>query len=131
MNHIKCFFFQVLALTDGPNPMEHPRTPREDNINHLIGDYMDRRLKAMGLVEEKVSQSSMGFFNSLLLNKIIFIGMKRNYYRKIVNPVRNINFYRENTLFQLFSVYFYGELRNYSEFIEILSSLEDHNFTER
>lgn len=56
--------------------------------------------------------------------------MKRNYYRKIVNPVRNINFYRENTLFQLFSVYFYGELRNYSEFIEI-SSLEDHNFTER
>ena len=60
----------------------------------------------------------------------MFIGMKRNYYRKIVNPVRNINFYRENTLFQLSSVYFYGELRNYSEFIEI-SSLEDHNFTER
>ena len=57
--------------------------------------------------------------------------MKRNYYRKIMNPVRNINFYRENTLFQLFSVYFYGELWNYSEFIEILSSLEDHNFTER
>ena len=61
MKHMKCFFCQVVALTDGPNPMECPRSPREDNINHLIGDYMDRRLKAMGLVEEKVSQSSIVF----------------------------------------------------------------------
>lgn len=44
-----CLLEQVVAITDGPNPMDVPPPAREDGLSHLVGEYLDKRLAFHGM----------------------------------------------------------------------------------
>jgi len=46
----------VVAVTDGPNPMDKPPPPRSDGLSHLMGNFWDRQMALYGPKDDKVCE---------------------------------------------------------------------------